>query len=116
MPTEVPIYLIGFKILATSDGPVLYTLVYGDDDAPLLQSGRIAFFERVEQAMEAFALLPARVRRAGTPPSEVAYTYDLPFALGQIASAEIDPSRQLLNCLNVTFDLVKALRVDLPAT
>jgi hypothetical protein len=114
MSTEVPIYLIAFRLIETSHDQDLYSLVYGDDDSPLLLGGRVALFRDVKQVMDAYALLPIEVRKAGAPPEELAYTYDLPTALGRLGTADTDPSRQLLNCLNVMFDFVKALGPDLP--
>lgn len=107
---EVPpeVWLVGFRLDAASEGEAdLYTL-YVDTDRPIVSDQSIVFF--ADPGLAAVAMERDDDPRLGqlAAPQQVSAVYDVSTALHLLASENYDDQMEILDFLNVLFDLVKA--------
>ena len=104
-------WLVGFRLDPDSEGePDLYTL-YIDADRPLVSARSIVFFANPKMAATALARDDDLGVRTLSAPDDVEIVYDVPMALYRLASEDVDEGGDVVNLLNVMFDLLKASEI-----
>jgi hypothetical protein len=107
--------LVGFRINPAGHAPDLYTIiVYDGTDSPIIIDRQIAFISRPEHAAKLYRLCDKRLKNLGPPPTEVDLICDVPATLNIIGRKNRDNKAVILNCLNTTFDLLGAVKVQMP--
>jgi hypothetical protein len=109
------VYLIGFRLLADSTEPDIYTLIaYADFDFPVTLNDQIVFFKSKNSANKAFSYFDDAVKNGTSVPIEPALICDVVGTLYLVNHENADTSSVIVNCLNVMFDLQKATRITFP--
>jgi hypothetical protein len=107
--------LVGFRINPVGRAPDLYTIiVYNGKDSPITIDRQIAFISRPEHATKLYKLFNKRLKALGPAPTEVDLVCDIPATLNIIRRKNRDGKATILNCLNTMFDLLAAVKVQMP--
>jgi hypothetical protein len=110
------ISLVGFRLSPDSENPDWYTLfTYGEEDIPIRDNDRLVFFKSVDLIDRAYAMFDNSIKRLYPPPSEIDLVCDVADMLYVVNHQDSDGSATILNGLNTIFDLLKAIRMSLPA-
>ena len=110
------ISLIGFRIDPDSESPDIYTLMaYGAREVLLVVNGQILFFRSPSSVKVAYDFFGEDVKNLASVPSEIDAIFDLAAALHTINHQDIDESAEVIDCLNMLFDLVAATQTAMPA-
>lgn len=114
------IWLVGFRLDPDRDideeGADVYCLLLESrDECPVTREGYTIFFKDVSSAGAALRMDDDETVRTMVPPSVIHHIYDLAELLYLISSEDekIDSQGEIVNCLNVIFDLVKATELPL---
>lgn len=98
-----------------SETPNFYTLItYGVDDIPLTVDGRLVFFRSPASTEAAYKMFNDSIKMSSSPPTEMGMLCDVAGMLYTISQEDLDESVTIVNCLNVTFDLIGALEIRMP--
>jgi len=110
------IALIGFRLSPESESPEWYTLfTYGVKDIPVMDNDQVLFFRSPDLVDKAFAFFDSSVKSLSPPPSELELVCDVAEMLYIINNETRDESATIVNSLNTIFDLLKAVKMNIPA-
>ncbi len=116
-PATEDLYLVGFRIDPSAEGPQFYTLFAfgGENERPITTVGdRVVFFSRPELAQSALDIGDPTMQALGAPPEDLDMLCDVAQALYLVNSESSDAERIILDCLEVLDDLVRATRLSMP--
>jgi hypothetical protein len=116
-PPVEGLYLVGFRLDPSAEGPQFYTLfvLEGDNERPSTEDGRVLFFTDPENAAKVLDRSDASMRALGAVPTELEMLCDVADALHIANAAESDPDGTLLDCIACLDDLVRAAQINAPA-
>lgn len=110
------ISLVGFRLSPDSENPDWYTLfTYGEKDIPIMDNDYLVFFKSVDLIDGAYNIFDNSIKSIFPPPSEIDLVCDVAEMLYVINHQDSDGSATIVNGLNIIFDLLKAIQVNLPA-
>lgn len=112
------LYLVGFRVDPTAEGPQFYTLFAfgGDNERPITTVGdRVVFFSRPELATQALEIGDPTMQALGAIPEDLDMVCDIAQAFYLVNSETEDPDRTIADCLEILDDLVRATRLNMPA-
>lgn len=115
-PVSRELYLIGFRMDPTADGPQFFMLIGAGDgsERPVTRGDRVLFFRRAEDAQKALALSDNGFCDVRPVPTELELVCDVSEAL-YIANAETeDRDGVLFELIAVFDDLLRAVRLSVP--
>ncbi|SRR5579875_1523545 len=117
-PTTGAVWLVGVQLDPERDDPEVYTLlIEAKNEQPIVNRGRIVLFSRPELAPFALRMEEETVaHRSQKAPEEISTVYQLGQALSLIRdpTAEYDDAACIVNCLNLLFDCIVAIRLTVP--
>jgi hypothetical protein len=109
------LYLVGFSFRLNSDEIDLFTLIgYIDEYFPIVNDGKILFFTEPSLAIGAMSHAQREMRDIGTPPQEISAVFDFGKMLYLIENEDEDEGAEILDCINLFDDFLKALNVTIP--
>ena len=115
------VYLVGVRVMPHSEAAdfhflvLYYEVTSNDENRPLLVDGDLAIFSRSADADRVLKLGDRTFRKYAPFHGEVAMIYDGGTVLAAIAS-ERDDTAHVAAFLNEALDVLKALRIELPAS
>jgi hypothetical protein len=119
LPPKEPtreLYLIGFRLDPTAEGPQFYTLMgsEGEDERPITCGGRVLFFRKPAAASRALAACDNGFRQVRPVPAELELLCDIGGALHVANQEEEDADGLLFELIAVFDDLLRAVKLAPP--
>jgi hypothetical protein len=119
-PPKAPnreLYLIGFRIDPTVEGPQFYTLIgsQGDSERPITKGNRVLFFRRAADAPKALTASDNGFNDVRPVPTELELLCDICEALYVANTQEEDGDGLLFELIAVFDDLLRAVKLNVPA-
>lgn len=109
------LYLIAFRLNTNDDIVIIYTLmVFGDEDIPMIVDNKLLFFNEPGLCSSVIELASDKIKQLGPPPENIALIYDIPRMLEIVSLEDHDELTITLNCLNIFFDLLATLKIEIP--
>jgi hypothetical protein len=111
------LYLIGFRIDPSAEGPQFYTLIgtEGESERPITCDGRVLFFRRPQVAGKALAASDNGFRDVHPVPAELELLCDIGEALHVANQKNEDADGLLFELIGVFDDLLRAVKLTPPA-
>lgn len=111
---DLELYILGFRLVAHRAEPDMYTLTaYGDTEFFIVANDKIVFFENIMQAPFVLEMSDCKMKELGPAPREINIVYDIPYMLHLIKKSKTDEACNILNCLNIFFDLLSAVNIPI---
>ncbi len=108
------LYVLGLRINHSVNYPEFYTLVVDEEYENIVTAdGSVLFVSEVSKINLIFDFLDAERKAKYALPIEMEETIDLAGALFRLENEEEDENAIVLECLNTTFDLLKAINVEI---
>lgn len=110
------IWIVGFRIDPNYTEPDFYTILLEErDDQPISHDEQIIFFHKIHDAQIAleFDSLYSTMNNCNAP-NEVYCVLDVAQSLYLIYEQSIDNSAEIVSFLNVLFDLLKSVSIQMP--
>jgi hypothetical protein len=110
------LYLIGFRLDPTAEGPQFYTLVgnEGESERPIMRGGRVLFFHRVADSQRALMASDNGFSDVRPVPTELELLCDISSALYVANAEQIDAEGVLFEMIAVFDDLLRAVKMNVP--
>ena len=115
--SEEDLYLVGFRIDPSAEGPQFYTLFAfgGDNERPITTVGdRVVLFTRPELADKALAIGDPSMQSLGEIPEDLDMLCDVAQTMYLVNSEESDTDKVIVDCIEILDDLVRATRLSMP--
>lgn len=111
------LYLVGFRIDPSVEGPQFYTLfaLEGDNDRPITRKARVLFFTNPRSAKSALKQADNAVQSLAPPDEQVEMVCDVAEVLYMLNSQSEDPDGLVLECIGCLDDMIRAVRLNVPA-
>ena len=111
------LYLIGFRVDPDADGAQFYTLIgsEGESEHPITQGDRILFFRQPADGLKALALSDNGFSDLRPVPTELELLCEVSEALYLANQAEEDGDGLLFELIAVFDDLLRAVKLNVPA-
>jgi hypothetical protein len=115
-PVSRELYLIGFRMDPTADGPQFFTLIGAENSSerPITKGDRVLFFRRAEDALKALIVSDNGFRDVRPVPTELELVCDISEALYVANSEKEDSDGVLFELIAVFDDLLRAIRLSVP--
>ncbi len=115
-PVIRELYLIGFRLDPTSEGPQFYTMIGMEDSTefPITRGGRVLFFRQPEDAQRALAASDNGFRDVRPLPTELELLCDVGEALYVANTQKEDRDGLLFEVIAVFDDLLRAVKLNVP--
>ncbi|HVJ06436.1 MAG TPA: hypothetical protein VM578_12250 [Candidatus Saccharimonadales bacterium] len=110
------LYLIGFRLDPTAEGPQFYTLIGVDDgsECPITRGDRILFFRTPDDALKALVASDNGFRDVRPLPTELELLCDIGEALYVANAEKADSDGLLFEVIAVFDDLLRAVKLNVP--
>jgi len=110
------LYLIGFRMDPSAEGPQFYTLIgsEGDSERPIAKSDRILFFRRPADALKALTASDNGFSDLRPVPTELELLCDIGEALYVANQENEDGDGLLFELIAVFDDLLRAVKLTVP--
>jgi hypothetical protein len=111
------LYLIGFRLDPSAEGPQFYTLIgsEGESERPITRGGRVLFFRRPADALRALMASDNGFRDVRPAPTELELLCDIGQALYVANEEKEDGDGLLFELIAVFDDLLRAVQLNVPA-
>jgi len=115
-PIERELYLIGFRMDPTVEGPQFYTLIgsAGQSEVPISKGDRILFFRKPADAARALAASDNGFASVRPVPKELELLCDISQALYVVDQENEDADGLLFELIAVFDDLLRAVKLSVP--
>jgi hypothetical protein len=118
-PPKLPnreLYLIGFRMDPTAEGPQFYTLVgsEGESEGPITKGDRILFFRKPSDALKALMASDNGFAAVRPVPTELELLCDISQALYVANQKDQDADGLLFELIAVFDDLLRAVKLNVP--
>ena len=111
------LYLIGFRLDPSAEGAQFYTLIgeEGESERPITRGGRVLFFRRPADALTALTASDNGFGDVRPVPTELELLCDVSQALYVADQEKEDGDGLLFELIAVFDDLVRAVKLNVPA-
>jgi hypothetical protein len=115
-PVNRELYLIGFRLDPSAEGPQFYTMIGMEDssESPITRGGRVLFFRKPEDAQKALAASDNGFRDVRPLPTELELLCDIGEALYVANTEKEDSDGLLFEVIAVFDDLLRAVKLNVP--
>lgn len=115
--TESFLEIIGFRTDADNEGADFFTIVLDDargNETPVNLDGQLIFFSKIELASKVLCMSSDQLFSGKSLPVEECLICDLNGFLYYIENEDVDEEANILNCLNVIFDIIECTEYEIP--
>lgn len=115
-PLSRELYLVGFRVDPSAEGPQFYTLIgsEGDSERPITKDDRILFFRRPADALKALTASDNGFNDLRPAPTELELLCDIGEALHVANQQNEDGDGLLFELIAVFDDLLRAVKLTVP--
>jgi len=115
-PLHRELYLIGFRLDPSAEGPEFYTLIgdEGESERPVTMGGRVLLFHRSADALKALTASDNGFSDVRPVPSELELLCDVSSALHVANAQDADTDGVLFEMIAVFDDLLRAVKLNVP--
>jgi hypothetical protein len=116
-PLKRELYLIGFRMDPTTEGPQFYTLIGAEEEneRPITKGDRVLFFRSPGDALKALTASDNGFRDVRPIPTELELLCDVGEALYVANAEKEDADGFLFELIAIFDDLIRAVKLNVPA-